>query len=83
MSWELDGILKQTHYHLRLIADGTKAPSKREILRLIMSLFDPLGIISNITVFGKIILQDVWRSGVDCDQFVHEQSKDWLKWCLL
>ncbi|XP_055633296.1 uncharacterized protein LOC129773676 [Toxorhynchites rutilus septentrionalis] len=50
------------------IIEGNVIPTKREALRLVMSLFDPLGLITMITVHGKVIIQDIWRSGIGWDE---------------
>ncbi|XP_036332224.1 uncharacterized protein LOC118743566 [Rhagoletis pomonella] len=54
---------------------------KRQILRTIMTIFDPLGLLGFAIIQAKIILQDVWRSGVGWDQPVkEEQRNNWFKW---
>ncbi|XP_044745202.1 uncharacterized protein LOC123307065 [Coccinella septempunctata] len=45
-----------------------KSPTKREILRVVMSIFDPLGLVSPILVAGRIFLQNIWRSNITCDE---------------
>lgn len=52
--------------------------TKREILRIIMKTWDPLGLIAHFLVQGKMILQDVWREGLGWDQLVPENIL--LKW---
>lgn len=49
-------------YSLRLegYPQGEKPPTKREILRTLMRVFDPLGLISHVLVFAKVLLK---RSG--------------------
>lgn len=39
------------------ILKGLKIPAKREILRTLMSIFDPLGLLSNFLIYLKILLQ--------------------------
>ncbi|XP_065082517.1 uncharacterized protein LOC135704905 [Ochlerotatus camptorhynchus] len=45
------------------LLSGEIVPTKRQVLRVVMSHFDPLGIVATYTVHGKILIQDVWRSG--------------------
>ncbi|XP_062533253.1 uncharacterized protein LOC134202221 [Armigeres subalbatus] len=42
--------------------------TKRSILKFVMSVFDPLGLISNLLVHGKMIIQDLWRTQVGWDE---------------
>lgn len=44
------------------IFGGLKIPTKREFLRILMSFFDPLGLIANVMIYPKILLQRIWRS---------------------
>ncbi|XP_030759609.1 uncharacterized protein LOC115885007 [Sitophilus oryzae] len=40
-----------------------------------------LGLLGNFLIRGKIILQDIWRSGIDWDQKIsNEIEKKWKKW---
>ena len=56
-------------------------PTKRQLLRIAMSVYDPLGLIGFITVLPRIILREVWRSGEDWDQEINEGLReDWNVW---
>lgn len=44
-----------------------KVTSKRNMLSQIAKLYDPLGIIAPVIVFGKIKMQDLWKSKVSWD----------------
>ncbi|XP_055589878.1 uncharacterized protein LOC129742057 [Uranotaenia lowii] len=56
-------------------------PTKREILRTVMSLFDPLGFLSFFIIHGKIIIQDLWRAKTDWDTRIPDQiHRKWLEW---
>ncbi|XP_037302652.1 uncharacterized protein LOC119193060 [Manduca sexta] len=58
-----------------------EAPTKREALKIVMSLFDPLGLVSPITVRAKQLLQEVWRRGTDWDDPIDDElSADWVNW---
>lgn len=43
-----------------------------------MSVYDPLGLIGNFVMYLKIILQEIWRSGVSWDDKIKEEQ--YLKW---
>ena len=55
--------------------------TKRRLLKGVMSLFDPLGFLTSFTVRAKILLQDVWRSGIGWDdELPSELQEQWEKW---
>ena len=63
------------------LVTGEKHPSKREVLKLIMSVFDPLGLLAVMTIRGKILMQDLWRAGVSWDSAIPENLKaKWETW---
>lgn len=61
---------------------GNKVPIKRKVLKILMSVYDPLGLIGNILMFLKITLQEIWRSGVGWDDPIlapqEEKLSRWL-----
>lgn len=64
--------------------DSNRRPTKTEVLRTVMQIYDPLGLISFYTVRAKVLLQDVWRSGTDWDAPISpELHQTWLNWFLL
>lgn len=54
--------------------------TKRKILRVVMSIFDPLGLLGFFVIYAKILLQEIWRSRVTWDEPIgaDEQDKWWL-----
>ncbi|XP_054745895.1 uncharacterized protein LOC129250285 [Anastrepha obliqua] len=57
--------------------------SKRQILRTIMTIFDPKGLLGFVIVQAKIILQDVWRSGIGWDEPIKEEERcNWFRWVI-
>ncbi|XP_053609752.1 uncharacterized protein LOC128674842 [Plodia interpunctella] len=57
--------------------------TKRQLLKEVMSLYDPLGLVTPITIQGKQILQEAWRSNVGWDDplpFKLEQV--WQTWLI-
>lgn len=62
-----------------ILEKGT--PTKREALKIVMSLYDPLGLASPVTIRAKQILQEAWRRGVDWDQpFDSDLATQWTSW---
>ncbi|XP_062704132.1 uncharacterized protein LOC134286523 [Aedes albopictus] len=56
-------------------------PTKRVVLSSVMTLFDPLGLLAPFTSLGKMLVQDLWRSGYDWDQEVDDDSYNkWRSW---
>ncbi|XP_058827116.1 uncharacterized protein LOC131687095 [Topomyia yanbarensis] len=56
-------------------------PTKREVLRTVMRIFDPLGLLSHLIVHGKILIQDIWRSKTGWDDPIPEAlTARWHKW---
>jgi len=70
------------HKVSRELLDGSKVPTKREVLRVVMSLFDPMGFLAHFIVKAKILMQDIWRSGVGWDDEIpsslDEKWQDWV-----
>ncbi|XP_046601924.1 uncharacterized protein LOC107220893 [Neodiprion lecontei] len=42
--------------------------TKREILAAVASIFDPCGWLAPVTLLAKMLMQDLWRAGLDWDQ---------------
>ncbi|XP_058789847.1 uncharacterized protein LOC131663444 [Phymastichus coffea] len=63
------------------LLQGDKKPTKRELFSIVMSVYDPLGILAQFIVQAKFIVQDLWISGVKWDsQIRDEEFKDWVVW---
>ncbi|XP_062703593.1 uncharacterized protein LOC134286045 [Aedes albopictus] len=63
------------------LLSGQRCPTKREILRVLMTIFDPLGLVAHFLMFLKILLQEVWRSGVQWDEPIQDVAfEKWKQW---
>ncbi|XP_055623137.1 uncharacterized protein LOC129766588 [Toxorhynchites rutilus septentrionalis] len=70
-----------TKSHIRKLIENRSIPTKRQVLRTVMTLFDPLGFIAHFVVNGKVLMQDIWRSGTDWDVPIDDRLQDrWLRW---
>ncbi|XP_062538743.1 uncharacterized protein LOC134207018 [Armigeres subalbatus] len=59
----------------------TTRPTKRQILRCVMTLFDPLGLLSPFIIHGKVLIQDLWREGTEWDEQVSDiVFAKWERW---
>lgn len=56
-------------------------PTKREILRTVMSIFDPLGFLAHFVVRAKIMIQEIWRTRLGWDDETPTSVKEkWIEW---
>ncbi|XP_049294139.1 uncharacterized protein LOC125769448 [Anopheles funestus] len=63
------------------LLSGRKAATKREILRTLMSIYDPLGLLGHFLMYLKVLLQEVWRGGLGWDQKLDDVSETkWAAW---
>lgn len=63
------------------IISGAKRPTKREVLKVLMMIFDPLGLIAHFLIHLKVLMQDVWRSGIQWDQQLKDvEFGKWMNW---
>ena len=54
-------------FKLKKISITNQKLTKSFFLKLVMSLFDPLGLVCCFTARGRILMQDIWRTGIDWD----------------
>ncbi|XP_073949057.1 uncharacterized protein [Choristoneura fumiferana] len=63
------------------VIQGTRRPTKRLMLRVVMSVFDVFGFLSPFTIQGRIMLQDTWRLNIGWDDFLPDViHKKWCRW---
>ena len=53
--------------------------TKRKFLKVLATVFDPLGFLAPFVIQGKIIMQITWEKGVDWDQVVDPELNDMMK----
>lgn len=63
------------------VRQQTRTPTKREALGAVMSIYDPLGLLSCFTVRAKIILQSLWRLKISWDEpLPAEEGEMFAEW---
>ena len=56
-------------------------PTRRNLLSVLASLFDPLGIISPLIIYVKVLFQEVCKAKIDWDEeFTGETRRKWEVW---
>ncbi|XP_062538392.1 uncharacterized protein LOC134206680 [Armigeres subalbatus] len=61
--------------------DGTSIPTKRQVLRVVMSIFDPLGLAAVFVIHGKCLIQEIWRASIGWDDLIPEELREtWRRW---
>ncbi|XP_041983271.1 uncharacterized protein LOC121736254 [Aricia agestis] len=61
------------------VISGEILPTKRQVTSAVMSVFDPLGLVSPVTMVGKCLIQEIWRSGVGWDDpITKEHHITWM-----
>lgn len=59
----------------------SQIPTKREILRIVMSIYDPIGLISHVIIGGRLVLREIWKTKIGWDEKVPEEiATRWQKW---
>ncbi|XP_017473168.1 PREDICTED: uncharacterized protein LOC108364110 [Rhagoletis zephyria] len=63
------------------VMSGTRCPTKRELLSVVMSIFDPLGLLGNFVVGAKLLMREVWRHETRWDEPLPVNiAASWEKW---
>ncbi|XP_062535297.1 uncharacterized protein LOC134204496 [Armigeres subalbatus] len=66
---------------LKRLFDLAVIPTKQEVLRLVMSLFDPVGLVASFVVEEKVIIQEIWRAKVGWDESIPSDIVPrWQQW---
>ncbi|XP_057310467.1 uncharacterized protein LOC130648433 [Hydractinia symbiolongicarpus] len=68
-----------TDYFTFKVVNKPSPETKRGILSLTSSIFDPLGILTPFILEGKLIIQSLWKSKIDWDEEIPTELKTrWL-----
>lgn len=63
------------------LVKGQIKPTKRQFLKFIMSIFDPLGLVYPCIIQSRVLMQRVWQSGVLWDECIKDpEATIWFEW---
>lgn len=67
------------HFKLDMTTlSSEKRMTKRKLLSDASKLFDPCGILGPLTIKAKILMQDIWKQGIDWDSHLtNEMQEQW------
>ncbi|XP_036322393.1 uncharacterized protein LOC118736407 [Rhagoletis pomonella] len=85
MFWQpsIDSFVFRLNFHNvdKRVVSGERRPTKIELRSIIMSIFDPLGFLSHITIAAKLIMREVWRQQSSWDSPLPDDiSASWERW---
>ncbi|XP_037943341.1 uncharacterized protein LOC119676179 [Teleopsis dalmanni] len=85
MFWNSKDDVLEFHFKFakipRAVLDGKRPPTKRELLGLAMAIYDPFGLLANVTIDVKILLQATWKLQIEWDDVLpHQLATQWSKW---
>ncbi|XP_017461979.1 PREDICTED: uncharacterized protein LOC108355324 [Rhagoletis zephyria] len=65
----------------REVLNRIRPPTKRELLGIIMAIYDPFGFLANLTICMKILQQSLWKRQIDWDDpLPHQFYTQWSTW---
>ena len=74
--WNVEGDCFQYN-----ISQKDKPHTRRGILSMVSSIFDPLGFVAPFVLLAKIILQRLCKEGLGWDEIIPKEDLfDWQKW---
>ncbi|XP_053968874.1 uncharacterized protein LOC128870294 [Anastrepha ludens] len=60
-----------------------RLPTKRELLGIVMSIYDPFGLLANVTIFAKFLIQALWKQSIAWDdELANHLAAQWESWWL-
>ena len=76
-----DGFSYEVLSVIKLSSEVENICTKRDVIKISSSIFDPLGFISPIVINAKMLFQQLWERGVGWDDRLPEDlQKSWNKW---
>ncbi|XP_017469917.1 PREDICTED: uncharacterized protein LOC108361720 [Rhagoletis zephyria] len=58
------------------VISGDLVPTKRMLLSIVMSIFDPLGFLCHLTITAKLVMREIWKRDLGWDEHVPNEIND-------
>ncbi|XP_067643433.1 uncharacterized protein [Eurosta solidaginis] len=69
------------HKIARDVLSGNRPPTKRELLGIVMAIYDIFGLLANVTIYMKLLLQPLWKCQTQWDDPLPQQlNHQWISW---
>ncbi|XP_017470509.1 PREDICTED: uncharacterized protein LOC108362157 [Rhagoletis zephyria] len=63
------------------VLECKRPPTKREMLGIVMSVYDPFGLLANFMIYTKLLLQATWKMQITWDEpLPYEMQAYWAAW---
>ncbi|XP_036329455.1 uncharacterized protein LOC118741564 [Rhagoletis pomonella] len=63
------------------VVEGNRRPTKRELLSVVMSVFDPPGFLEHFIISAKLLMREVWRHEASWDEPLPDKLAElWERW---
>ena len=72
---------KMTSSHLVSNNEEKDNITKRMVLTRIATLFNPLGFLAPNTIWGKMIMQELWLHGLEWNDSLEDLKYKFIAWC--
>jgi hypothetical protein len=67
----------------KIFQESSQIPTKRQVWRAAMKVYDPLGFISHVTIHARVLMQNIWKTGIGWDEPLNEPLfESWKIWLL-
>lgn len=74
----------QTKFHRipQQVLQKIRPPTKRELLGIVMAIFNPYGSLAIFLIFSKDLVQETWKHNIGWDDPIPiELHEKWYAWC--
>ncbi len=68
MKWDIAN--DTLHYPNNVTTSQSTSTTKREVLRASSKVYDPIGFLNPVIVNAKILMQEIWKAGLQWDELL-------------